>query len=487
MSFYRTYRPQVIDQIDNVSVRETLLSFLTKEPTSLPHAFLFSGPRGAGKTTAARVIAKLFNCEKPSKKHGPCGACEQCVSIAEGRNLDVLELDAASNRGIDEIRTLREGIGLSPVAAKFKVYIIDEVHMLTTEAFNALLKTLEEPPPHAVFVLATTDPQKVPVTIISRCMQCVFARATPEEINHALSRIVKKEKIAIDADALAVLSRSVDGSFRDAVKLLEQASFHKETITVDALEQVLSLTTATSVLQFLDAVQKKRVKEALQCITALVHRGTDMKVFMTQCLQQLQQILLSLAAKETTEQSWDEGELRVCIRKLSQAYTELRTTPIAQLPLELAVVEYCSSELSTRPEPAFQQAGSLHPVMEGKVTSTAKAAVSPGTAVSSLPSKDEEKLSDDGNTKSSGMLTVEKLADHWVDVIAEMKPVNHAVAGVMRSTRPTRVKDGIVTIEAFYTFHKDKLSEMQTRETISGVLKKLFGEKVKVEVVLGKK
>src|SRR3989344_9433328 len=150
-SFYRTYRPQVIDEIDNVSVRDRLLSLLTKDKKDLPHAYLFSGPRGAGKTTAARVIAKMFNCTK-STKGGPCGKCEQCTSISEGRNLDVLEIDAASNRGIDEIRALREAIGLAPSSAAFKIYIINEVHMLSTEAFNALLKTLEEPPAHVVFV-----------------------------------------------------------------------------------------------------------------------------------------------------------------------------------------------------------------------------------------------------------------------------------------------------------------------------------------------
>jgi len=162
MSFYRIYRPQVFEEIDNIRVREKMLSLLSKPVSELPHAFLFSGSKGTGKTTAARLIAKLFNCEKLSKTKGPCGECTSCVSIAEGHNIDVLEIDAASNRGIDDVRALRDAIALTPMSGKIKVYVIDEVHMLTTEAFNALLKTLEEPPAHAVFILATTDPQKVP-------------------------------------------------------------------------------------------------------------------------------------------------------------------------------------------------------------------------------------------------------------------------------------------------------------------------------------
>ena len=192
MAFYRTYRPQVIGEIDNKDVQKALLSLLSKDRKSLPHAFFFSGPKGSGKTTAARLIAKLFLCEKLGRL-GPCGSCPACASVTKGSAIDLIEIDAASNRGIDEIRSLRDGIGLSPSIGEFKVYIIDEVHMLTNEAFNALLKTLEEPPLHAVFVLATTDPQKVPSTILSRCMHIKFDRAGKKELVTVLQRIAKKK------------------------------------------------------------------------------------------------------------------------------------------------------------------------------------------------------------------------------------------------------------------------------------------------------
>jgi DNA polymerase-3 subunit gamma/tau len=442
MSFYRIYRPQIIEEIDNVAVREQLLSLLTKEKKQLPHAFLFTGPRGAGKTTAARIVAKLFNCTKPTK-HGPCGKCDQCSSIADGRNLDVLEIDAASNRGIDEIRQLRDAINLAPSSATFKVYIIDEVHMLTTEAFNALLKTLEEPPAHAVFVLATTDPQKVPATIKSRCVGISFHRASAAELSAALKRIVTAEKIAIDEAALSLLAGSVDGSFRDAVKLLEQVNFHKGKISEDVVRNLISLSDESILAKFFEGLAKKDARVSLSIIGELVAQGKDIKIFLVDCLRRLQTELIN-GAPESKE----------LIRRFTEAYSFMKVSPIAQLPLELAVVEYCADAAPTKPpspttEPALSAA--------------------------------------DDTPVSFGLLTQEKLAEHWKDFIEELKPFNHSVAGVLRSARPKSVVRGIVTIEAFYPFHKDKLSESKTKDVLIQVLKKLFGEKVKVEIVLGKK
>jgi len=459
MSFYRIYRPQIIDEIDNVSVRGQILSLLSKNKKDLPHAYLLSGPKGSGKTTAARIIAKLFNCEKPGSK-GPCGKCSQCTSIANGTNIDILEIDAASNRGIDDVRALRDGIKLTPASSPFKIYIIDEVHMMTTEAFNALLKTLEEPPGHAVFVLATTDPQKVPATVRSRCMEITFAKASKEELMHALSRIVKKEKIAIDDAALEVICDISDGAFRDAVKILEQMSFQKGTITQKSVSELLSKTDEGKRTTFLTLVLVGRdAKAALATLEEFVSEGLDMKTFMTECLSDLQKELLIHVQGGIVR--WEKESVEDFMRRLIAAFGELRNTPIPQLPLELAVVEFIESETG---KPRYRESEGF-PV--SRVNAETKGSVR--------------------QADSSDLLNLEKLTSHWSDFIETLKPFNHSVAGVIRGARPKSVEDGVVTIEAFYKFHQERLSDPKVRDILANVLKKLFGATVKVEVVLGKK
>ena len=484
MSFYRIYRPQVFEEIDNIDVREKLLSLLTKSVSELPHAFLFSGPKGTGKTTAARLIAKLFNCEKLSKTKGPCGECTSCVSIAEGNNIDVLEIDAASNRGIDDIRALRDAIALTPMSGKFKVYVIDEVHMLTTEAFNALLKTLEEPPAHAVFILATTDPQKVPATIQSRCVPISFAKASSEELIHALKRIVQKEKMHIDDKALVLVADQADGSFRDAVKALEHLSFEKGTISEDVVRTVLTVSDERSINNFLAALEKKDVEKLLGIIDDLGKNGRDMKSFLVTVLQRLEKLLVQSAYHKETG-NWTLILLKEAIDCFTKAFSNFRLSPIQQLPIELAIVEYCEDE--------NQNVSINHRHLELGSASSFIPSRSQTQAPKPASTKKSEQVRDDtkpervNTAPSLGLLTLEKLAEHWKDFIEAMKPYNHSVAGVLHSSRPKMVEGGIVTIEAFYPFHQEKLSEIKTREMLGGVLKKLFGEKVKVEVVLGKK
>lgn len=454
MSFYRTYRPQVIDEIDNPDIREKLTQLLSKDRNDLPHAYFFTGPKGTGKTTAARVIAKLFNCEKPAKT-GPCGKCDQCVSIAKGSSLDVIEMDAASNRGIDEIRDLRDRINLVPVSSKFTIYIIDEVHMLTTEAFNALLKTLEEPPAHAVFVLATTDSHKVPQTITSRCVVVRFQRAGITELTHVISRIAKEEKIAIDDDAVALIASAADGSFRDAAKYVEQLSFKKGKITKAIVQETLSLSDEKLRGEFLTHLATRDSQQALALVELLVTQGRDIKSFMSDIMTDLHAQLLS-------EQP-PKQETMDLIKRLTVAFGELRYAPIQSLPLELVVVEFCALATPS-PMPLPAQVGHTPPSAPPKPVSPSEVPM-----------------------PSLGLISLEKLVEHWPDFIAALKPYNHSVAGVLRSSRPKAVKDGIVTIEAFYTFHQEKLNDTKTRQILADVLKKLFGEKVKVEIILGKK
>lgn len=479
MSFYRIYRPKVLAEIDNVSVRQTVELLLTKSKEELPHAYLLTGPKGTGKTTTARVIAKIFNCEKPTKSGAPCGSCGQCVSIAEGRHLDVMEIDAASNTGVENIRDLRDRVALAPAQAKWKIFIIDEVHMLSTGAFNALLKTLEEPPAHAIFILATTDPQKIPSTVISRCQRIVFSKAREEDLIHALKRIVTQEHMTVADDALALIAQYADGSFRDAVKSLEQVSFQKGTVTVEIVRSTLALSENKRCDAFISDLLSHDLIAAIGDIQKLVEDGIDSKSFLVDCLRELQRRLVAQAIAKNTVST---TQLRILIERLTDAYTLLRTSPIPELPLELAVVEYCANKNQPTEVPA----------PSAPITPSPRSVIDHPTPViptaSVIPTNAEilrNKSSDD--TTPSGLITLEKLDQHWKDVIDELKPFNHSVAGVMRSTRPKAVEDGIVVIEAFYKFHQEKLSEVKTREVIAAVLKKLFGEKVRVDVVLGKK
>lgn len=461
MSFYRTYRPQLISEIDNVHVREQILSLLKKERSELPHAYLLTGPKGSGKTTTARIIAKLYTCTKFSKKTGPCGACDSCVTIARGTHMDVLELDAASNRGIDEIRELRDRIALTPVAGVYKIYIIDEVHMLTTEAFNALLKTLEEPPKHAVFILATTDAQKVPATIKSRCIQIPFRKATQDELVSALTKIVEKEHIRVDGDAITFIASIADGAFRDAVKLLEQVSFSTKQITLVAVTDMLATSDIGLRERFIHAMIEKNQDQALKCIDELVTNGKDVKQFTIDILKDSQNVLFSQIKGGTL--SWDSVSCRQFITLTISAFGQMKTSPIVELPLELAVMEYCQKDTVIPPK-----------IQEQEKETVMKEEKKPVVTVA------------DGETDTD-LVSIEKLVDSWKEVIETVKPYNHSIAGVLRSAHPKNLSGNTFTIETQYAFHKDRLSEPKVRDILSVALKKLFGVKLSVEIVLSPK
>jgi DNA polymerase III subunit gamma/tau len=489
MSFYRIYRPQILDELDNLTAREILTSLLKKTKSDLPHAYLFSGPKGIGKTTAARLIAKIFNCTEKVAEKRPCGACDQCTSIAKGTNLDVLEIDAASNRGIDEVRQLRDRIGFTPSQAGFTVYIIDEVHMLTNEAFNALLKTLEEPPPHAVFILATTELEKVPVTVRSRCMVVTFSKATAAEVMHALKRIVKNEKIEIEETAIAQIIEYADGSFRDAVKYLEQLNLVGGKITSELVQDTLRLSSSQNVDEFINFLQTKNQTAALAILEKMSASGADFKQFTIDCLTYLEKELVA-AVKAPNDSQIDLVMIKDLLRRLIRAYSEIKISPIVSIPLELVIVEIGENSLTTpvkSVKPVAVMENSVPKVeVKAEVKAEPKVEIKPpqvkAEPVISSPIKNEVET-----PVTLGLISIERLTECWRDVIEEFKLHNHSLSGILRSARPKSVKNGVVLIEAFYKFHQDKLGEMKNREQMEQILKKLFGEKVKVEIVLGKR
>lgn len=358
---YRKYRPQTFSEvIGQEHVVKTLTNAIATGMIS--HAYLFSGPRGSGKTTLARLLAKAVNCQN-LQGSDPCNQCLSCREIQEGRSLDLIEIDAASHRGIDEIRELRDGIRFVPTKSKYKVFILDEAHQLTKEAANALLKTLEEPPSHAIFILATTEIHKMIPTIISRCQRFDFRKLTLPEIIRRLEIISEKEKAKINKSALELIALNSSGSFRDAESLLEQVlTFigNKKQIEVEDVRDILGLVETNLVATFVDFLCQKKATEAINFLNELADQGRDLQEFTKSLINYLRQALIlkitgirethsiisGLTKEELTKidrqtKLFQEIELRNLLNLFLQAQNQMRYASIPQLPIELAIIEFC--------------------------------------------------------------------------------------------------------------------------------------------------
>jgi DNA polymerase-3 subunit gamma/tau len=366
-AFYRKYRPKIFSEvIGQEHVVQTLTNALKNGAVS--HGYLFAGPRGSGKTTIARLLAKALNCQK--RKAGeaePCNRCSSCAEINEGRNIDLIEIDAASHRGIDEIRELKEGIGFAPTKSKYKVFILDESHQLTKEAFNALLKTLEEPPRHAIFILATTEIQKMMSTIVSRCQRFDFRRLKLTEIIQRLEMICEKEGIKIEKAGLELIALNSSGSFRDAESILDQATTFatepgKKEVSISAgqARELLGLVETQKISRFVDLLVEKKASQAIDLLNQAFDQGADPAQFAIALIGYLHACLLfkiggaelhnPLTDGLTDEEfqtlkeqagKLSEAALRQLINLLLDAQQQMKYSPIIQLPLELAIVEFC--------------------------------------------------------------------------------------------------------------------------------------------------
>lgn len=329
MSLYLKYRPKTVDELDLTSVRGAFNKLIQSNLVS--HAYLFTGPRGAGKTSSARILARLVNCKKNKTKLGePCNDCAACKAILSGGSLDFIEIDAASNRGIDDIRELKEKIRLSPAELKYKIYIIDEVHMLTTEAFNALLKTLEEPPEHAIFVLCTTETHKVPETIQSRCVQIAFTKASPDEMKRSFARVVNGEGKKVSEQALDYLARSVDGSFRDGVKILDKVLSSATEVGLAEMEEAIMGVAGYSANGLVTKLIARDTPGSLAELNEAMSRGIDLVYLIVSVMKGLRDKLM-------------EGEdvgLTKLIFSLDEVARKVAYSPVPSLLLEVVIIEW---------------------------------------------------------------------------------------------------------------------------------------------------
>src|SRR5438552_2103792 len=354
VSLYRKWRPQTFaDFIGQEHITTTLQNAI--RANRIAHAYLFTGPRGTGKTTAARIFAKAISCTFEDEEARPCNRCEVCVSVNEGRNLDLIEIDAASNNSVDNIRELRERVGFSPSLSRYKVYIIDEVHMLSMSAFNALLKTLEEPPAHAIFVLATTEVDKLPATVLSRCQRFDFRYYPFRQIRDHLAMIAEAEGAQVEEGALDLFARQAGGSMRDGVSLLDQMiAYGDGTVTLKQAQTILGSVAAQAVGLLTNHIVARDVSAGLNLINQAIAEGADPRQFLRETLEYLRGLLLlrgspdgglvnmpaeTIAEMKQQSAALPTHELLAVIRAFSQAANQLRNAPQPQLPIEMAFVE----------------------------------------------------------------------------------------------------------------------------------------------------
>lgn len=362
LAIYRKYRPKFFsDCVGQDEVVKVLQNAARKD--KLAHAYLFCGPRGSGKTTMARLVAKIANCETRKKdfkfkeKGEPCNKCVSCLEIDSGRALDVLEIDAASNRGIDDIRDLKEGINLSPSSRDYKVFIIDEAHALTKDAFNALLKTLEEPPEHAILILATTEYEKIPTTIASRSQKFYFRKLTLKEIVQKLAKIIKNEKIVVTPDAVELIAATAEGSLRDAESLLDQLTSFEKEVTLESVEKIIGQVGFAKTAKLADYIIVGKLKEALEHLSKISEGGFNVTDLNKELIHYMRRVLVlrvdpsleNLYKNELTggevEQIKKHSEIIDpkkqinLLKSLIRAYSEMRYSPFAIVPLEIAIIE----------------------------------------------------------------------------------------------------------------------------------------------------
>ncbi len=472
MSYYQKYRPSKVLELDLKRVRESLTASL--KSGSLPHAYLFVGPRGAGKTSAARIMAAAVNCKKNEKKIAePCGKCDACVEIRKGQAVDVLEMDAASHRGIDDIRDLRNKIKLAPSNLRKKVYIIDEVHMLTKEAFNALLKILEEPPKHVMFFLCTTEEHKVPETIASRCTRVGFQKASRDEVMRSLNKAIKGEKIDIDKEAVNFLAGAVDGSFREGHKLLEQLVSNFKKIEIKQVKELLGMVGKNRIVELLDAVEEGEAGKIGKIMMEMEDRGIDAGNLLKQLLEVSRERLRGAGKNKEDIEVWADLS-----EELIKAAESLRFSPLPFLPIELALMEVGLERKEDKDEDGD----------EGKKrvikTETKKEKIVETKKPKKVGSRTKEEVEE--LTNGLAETSFGQIEEEWGKLLSNLSPKYRSIAGLLRSAKPKQMEGRYLTVEVFYKFHKDQLEQESKRKVVEEVANKLWGP-VALKCVLGEK
>ena len=499
---YRTFRPRTFaDVVNQLAVKTTLQNAV--KSGNIAHAYLFTGPRGVGKTSMARILARAVNCLEnadlsPSSKRGgilstsgeinkvaasqhiagePCDKCHICLAISNGNFLDLIEVDAASNTGVDNIREIIEQVRFSPSHGKYKIIVIDEVHMLSKGAFNALLKTLEEAPAHAIFVLATTEIHKVPATIISRTQRFDFKRLSHKDITEQLKKVIKNTKNTFPEKGLELIAAASEGSMRDALSLLDQAlSFSITEITVPELEQMLGLAPQESFQKFFEMLAKKNAGQALTFIKSLADEGKDVHRFAYGFLEYCEKVLRVAVAGmdkdgpdigiDNTEQFLKHSkfltpaELIFMLELFLAAAQKVRFSVLPHLPLELAAFQFIEGKISTQQK----NTAATKQKEQGRVAAetTAEKPIAENTLLSE---------------NSGERVDIDK---NWNDILTKIREYNHSLISSLKLARVVTASQDSLTMSFPYRFHKEVVEQQKNRIVIEKVLEEVLGRRHKL-------
>jgi DNA polymerase III subunit gamma/tau len=497
--FYRKWRPQTLSEVvGQEPITQTLRHAV--ENNKVAHAYLFCGPRGTGKTSTARILAKAINC--PHQSGGePCNACELCMSITEGRSLDVIEIDAASNRGIEDIRSLREKIDYAPSQAKYKVYIIDEVHMLTEFACNALLKTLEEPPAHAIFILATTEAHKILPTIISRCQRFDFQRLSQKAITGKLDSICQKEEVNIDAKSLNLIAHAATGSLRDAENILQQLiAYHGNNISFEQVQLMLGSSCDSRVKQLAQCIVNRDVSGSLRIVNEVNDDGIDLHQFNQGLVEYFREMLLLKSGYEDLSSitAEDRAERAKTARAVTLDYLlkatkifaniELSGNSHSSLPLEIALTDCILSSQGQKEKtftPPISEEGMasettepspVEPLQRWK-SPPGREIVATGHDIPFLPLEEVEQTQDFNH-----------LCNNWTEFIQSLrgkKGSRGSLDAFLRNAcKPVALTDNTLTLGFYHSFHKESIDKANYRHTIEKSLSDFFGKSYKIHCTL---
>jgi DNA polymerase-3 subunit gamma/tau len=524
-ALYRKWRPHLWDEVVGQDhVVQTLKNAIRSD--RIAHAYLLAGPRGTGKTTSARLLAKAVNCLAENLGDRPCDQCENCQAVNDGRFLDLIEIDAASNTSVDDIRDLRDKINFQPSKGRKKVYIIDEVHMLSTAAFNALLKTLEEPPPHAIFILATTEVHKIPATVLSRCQRHEFRRIPVRDIVSRLKIILTEEKITAEEEALILIARQSTGAMRDAISLVDQLSSTGEDITVERAQQVMGTATNHSVIDLVQAIVTRQAADGLNCIHRALDAGTDPRQFARQAVDYLRSLLLiRMGTPEQVDatqdvrqqmaqhaQALDPERLLEALRLFNSAASDNRAGWQPGLLLELALVEAIEEKKApvqiVQAAPAVQAAvrqpsqapegreeRSVPPPLppaSGRSSAAPLAAPqtparqeSPAAAAAVRPAETPAaQPAEMPAAAPSGGISLQDIVHNWARIRTVVKRHRSQTEGLLNSCKPVAIKDGALVLSFKTEILRQKMDVPENVELIRQAVYHVTGANLGVSCVV---